>query len=281
MKVFAYFSILFLAACTTSDNKDGGFYTWVDAYGQVHTEKREDSKQEEALLSEDSVIVNRGLEGNVVSDQIKKQPSQDTNQSFNPAEFTSSEIIDDQLTPKRLYNWQDQGASISREVGAEGDPEDQPVSFIEIEKASAGSNYEHLASSEITLWDDVKGLELKLSRSYSYSDKLKQDYLLIELPSVFEAGAVIFKSYIKSNRLALPNLVFLNERFDMLSGMSLPFSHHVSETWSSHGFMQGVIKPPVEAQYILMLSNPNPGVLELGDKKVRLIDLGSIMIDAY
>ena len=281
MKVFAYFSILFLVACATSNNKDGGFYTWVDAYGQVHTEKREDSKQEETPLSEDSVIVNSGLEGNVVSDQIKKQSSQDTNQSFNPAEFTSSEIIDDQLTPKRLYNWQDQGASISREVGAEGDPEDQSVSFIEIEKASVSSNYEHLASSEITSWDDVKGLELKLSRSYSYSDKLKQDYLLIELPSAFEAGAMIFKSYIKSNRLALPNLVFLNERFDMLSGMSLPFSHHVSETWSSHGFMQGVIKPPVEAQYILMLSNPNPGVLELGNKKVRLVDLGSIMINAY
>lgn len=281
MKVFAYFSILFLAACTTSDNKDGGFYTWVDAYGQVHTEKREGSIQEEAPLSEDSVIVNSGLEGNVVSDQIKKQPAQDTNQSFNPAEFTSSEIIDDQLTPKRLYNWQDQGASISREVGAEGEPEDQSVSFIEIEKASVGSNYEYLASSEITSWDDVKGLELKLSRSYSYSDKLKQDYLLVELPPAFEAEAMIFKSYIKSNRLALPNLVFLNERFDMVSGMSLPFSHHVLETWSSHGFMQGVIKPPVEAQYILMLSNPNPGVLELGNKKVRLIDLGSIMIDTY
>ena len=43
--------------------------------------------------------------------------------------------------------------------------------------------------------------------------------------------------------------------------------------------MQGVVEPPVRAQYILMLSNPNPGVLELGGKKVKLIDLGSIMID--
>lgn len=280
MKILTYASILFLFACANSNNGGGGFYTWVDAYGQVHTEKREGEKKEEkdkALVSDNSssqvkaVLQENPLPKNTADPVI--------GEAFNPAEFTSSEIIDDQLIPKRLYNWQDQGASISQEVATEGEQEEQVIDFIEVDEATTASSYEYLAGSEIALWEEVKGLELKLSRVYLYSDRLKQDYLLIELPFTFSAKAMIFKSYIKNSRLALPNLVFLNERFELLSNLSLPFSHHVPESWSSHGFMQGVVEPPVRAQYILMLSNPNPGVIELGDKKVKLIDLGSIMID--
>ncbi|MEH6344516.1 MAG: hypothetical protein V7785_05480 [Bermanella sp.] len=279
MKFLTYASILFLFACATSNNAGGGFYTWVDAYGQVHTEKREGEKKGGDLDSGNS---SNQVKGVLHENSLPKVNTTDSvaGEAFNPAEFTSSEIIDDQLIPKRLYNWQDQGALISQEVAAEGEQEEQVIDFIEVDEATAVSSYEYLASSNIALWDEVKGLELKLSRVYLYSDRLKQDYLLIELPSTFNAKAMIFKSYIKNSRLALPNLLFLTERFELLSNLSLPFSHHVSESWSSHGFMQGVVEPPIKAQYVLMLSNPNPGVLELGDKKVKLIDLGSIMIDS-
>ncbi len=280
MKFFTYASILFLFACATSNNDGGGFYTWVDSYGQVHTEKREGEKKGGDLDSANSSSQIKGvLQGNSLPKENTTDSVAVAGKAFNSAEFTSSEIIDDQLIPKRLYNWQDQGASISQEVATEGEQEEQIIDFIEVDEATVTSSYEYLASSEIALWDEVRGLEMKLSRVYLYSDRLKQDYLLIELPSAFNAKAMIFKSYIKNSRLALPNVLFLTERFELLSNLSLPFSHHVSETWSSHGFMQGVVEPPVKAQYVLMLSNPNPGVLELGDKKVKLIDLGSIMID--
>ena len=75
--------------------------------------------------------------------------------------------------------------------------------------------------------------------------------------------------------------MFLSDRYEAVSLPVQPFSHHVEETWSSHGFMQGVVEVPSQAAYMLILSSASSGVLELGGKNVKAVNLGSVLIDAY
>lgn len=277
-KIVFSISIVMLIGCSSAANKGGGFYTWVDASGNIHTESRE------AKGSANKEEVSASSEGDVKENQtpviVVEPVSQDSN-AFNPADFKSSELVDAQLAPKRLYSWQDQGAQITQEFSSLEGGDESSERILETKSNRGNSSYEHLAQDRIFYFYQIMAKELKLEEIYLFNKKINNDYLLIEMPTENKVKGVLFKSFIKNNKIALPNVVFLSDRYDAISLPALPFSNHVGETWSAHGYMQGVVEIPSSASYMLILANPNSGVLQLGGDNVKAVDLGSIFIDAY
>ena len=280
MKQITFIFSLFILGCSTAGNQDGGFYTWVDASGNVHTERR--NEKNEPVAVEDETLEKK-LEGEYQSPETMAKAVTQVDSDFNPDDFKSSDEVDRQLLPKRLYSWQDQGTQITQELSSAGTEfsDDKLRAEVDINLLEGSLNYEYLAQDKIQYFNEVKSKELKLENIYLFNKQLGKDYILIELPLEDGAEKVIFKSFIKNNKIALPNLVFLSDRFDAISFPALPFSHHIEETWSAHGFMQGMVEIPSKASYILLLSNPSSGVLELGGKNVKAVNLGSILLDGY
>ena len=278
MKHIVLIFSLFILGCSTSGNQDGGFYTWVDASGNVHTERRLE-KKEPVVVEEE--VPKKVLKGEYQQPKVMASVTPNEDHYFNPDDFQSSEEIDKQLAPKRLYSWQDQGAQITQELSSSEGAKDSQEGLVEISLLQDRLNYEYLAQDKIFYFNEVKGKELILKNIYLFNRQLGKDYILIELPREGVAERALFKSFIKKSKIALPNLVFLSERFDAISLPALPFSHHIAETWSAHGLMQGVVEIPSRTSYMLVLSNPNSGVLELGGENVKAINLGSILIDNY
>ena len=278
MKSIFSICLIALIGCSNAINKDGGFYTWVDANGNVHTEKRATKKGggKDEVSSSKEVSIKEDVTPIISAPKV----AQDKN-SFNPDDFRSSEIVDAQLSPKRLYSWQDQGAQITQELSSAEGADDSSEHIMEVKPERNSSNYEYLAQDKIFYFHQVMGKELKLEEVYFFNKQINNDYILIEMPFEGRVEGALFKSFIKNNKIALPNIVFLSDRFEAISLSVLPFSNHVEETWSSHGYMHGVVEIPFNASYILVLANPNSGVLQLGGKNVKAVNLGSILLDAY
>jgi len=254
------------------------FYTWVDASGQIRTTQKPSSNKKkpgqkptpqipQTLNSESSVIAGNNSEAD----------------SFDTSGYRSSTEVDKHLSDTKMFSWQENGRIINQEPqvpvkqskGASKIALEQPKLTIE------SDDYSALIDQLLFNWEDFNGVEVDLFRAYVFNDELNTDSILIELGRDKEVRAIIFKSYVKRSKMALPNVLFLSERFDSLSFPTVPFSHFINESWSSFAHMQGVLAIPKNARYMVILPNPEPGVIELGGKQIQLSDRGNIMFKEY
>jgi len=251
------------------------FYTWVDANGQIRTtqkplpnKEKTSVKQAEKTQNNDSpATTDNGLEA----------------ESFDTSSFRSSEEIDKHLSDTKLFSWQENGRVINQEALVEAKPakEVSPITLATPQLTIELDDYSALIDQLLFKWEDFDGVEVDLFRTYIFNDELNTDSILIELVRDSDLPAIIFKSYVKRSKMALPNVLFLSERFDSLSHPSVPFSHFVNESWSSYAHMQGVLAVPANARYMLIMPNPELGILELDGKQIKLSDRGNIMFKRY
>ena len=256
-------------ACTPNQvGKQGDFYTWVDERGQLHTIKRE-KKNSEISLSTGSAQKSKSTEKNTAK----------TN-TFNPSEFTPSEKIDEKLKGQRLYSWNDEYGQNTQEVLPPIKSLEEPQSKKPARPYTAKSFRDYREGKEIFL-SELIGRQLKLENLYTFNEATKSDYILFELDldGEFITDQFTFKSFVSKSRVALPNIVFLDTEYNSVSAQYLPFEDYSEETWSSYAYFSGNALIPKKSKYLLVTPNTEAGVAEIGSTIIKMVDLGSIVID--
>ena len=252
------------------------FYTWVDASGQIRTtQKPQNNKQKSIPEKPPATQID---ESQQISESSNAVP-------FDTSEYRSSVDVDKQLTGTKMFSWQEDGRTITQESRVL--PSDKkaaiPLTLVSSKLNLEVGDYSALIDQTIFTWENLKGSELDLFRAYEFNDKLNTDSILIELDRDVDVDVktIIFHSYIKRSKMALPSVVFLSERFGSLRFPAVPFTHFIPESWSNYAHMQGVLVMPKHARYMLILPNPETGVIELEGKQVQLSDQGRIMFKPY
>jgi len=274
--IFAFLALATTVACAPMKNQSSEqFYTWVDASGQIRTtqkplpnKKKPPKKQTPRTPNSVSTVAN--------ANSLEED-------SFDTSGYRSSTEFDKHLSDTKMFSWQENGRIINQEsqmpVTA---PKEAPQIALMLPRSTIESDdYSALIDQLLFNWEDFNGVEVDLFRAYVFNGELNTDSILIELDRGAEVRAIIFKSYVKRSKMALPNVLFLSERFDTLSFPTVPFSHFINESWSSYAHMQGVLAIPKDARYMVILPNPEPGVLELDGRQIQLSDRGSIMFKEY
>lgn len=250
-----------LLGCSQRGGSHSEFYTWVDERGQMHTQKAPSAQ------SKDLSGKSKGV------------------QDIKPEEYVSSDEIDARLRDRRLFAWQDE---TGKQNVSEAEKVDSPpverlggvaAQFNQTGRTLSMDCCESIASEERYLWNDLAGREVSLLDYYRYVDALKSDALILDI-SRNEVSDIRIKSFIRSSKLAIPDVVLLNERFQLIALLEMPFTHYVSETWASYGYMQGRISQAslADAAYVVFVPSAQAGVLELGDDRLTLTDLGLIVV---
>ena len=272
--VLCFCLAIVLCACSvrSSNQEQSGFYTWIDEQGQLRSEPIVVAKQE-----------TESADGELEEREQVATPAKD---DFDTSEYMSADQVDAKLEQTRLYSWQEEGTQRVHEVAKQ---EEMPNRDLEgyifayddtSNKVKLSTDCcEFISRQERFLWSEISSRQLKLKDYYTYYDELKSDAVLIELGD-HELPNIRIKSFLRNGKMALPDLVFLDERFAPTQSFPSPFSHFVEETWASYGFMQGAI-PHSEFQgsvYMLVLPSKQAGVLDLGSDQITIIDLGSIML---
>lgn len=271
--LFAYL----LSACSTSGSGHSEFYTWVDETGQLRTERVE-SEEVTSDQNTDSASPNTASEGEQKNSSVSE---------INPADYMPADQMDRKLRDARLFAWQDETGKQSVSEVDRSELKDSPDETFGVEVEATGIKgrrftqdcCEQLASSDKYLLNDLAGRELKLSDYYTYQESLQSDALIFDFAD-FEVEDIRIKTFIKKDKLALPDILLLDERFQLKRVLTTPFSHFVEESWASYGYMQGRI-PNAQLEnidYLVILPSQQVGVLELGEKKAKITDLGSIMV---
>ncbi len=267
IKILISFAMLALIGCTTTANKSGEqFYTWVDASGQIRSTQRPTEKK-----SSSPVVIDEE------AGDSKGRPA------FDASSYSSSEIIDKQLDKTTTFSWQENGRVINEErtlQKKESTPLSVHTSVVPIASPKP-IDYSLLLEQTVFNWPQLKGRELDLFKTYIFNTQLNVDSILIDMKRSDIATAVMFSSYVKQKKIALPNVVFLDDRLNAISSPVTPFTHYVAESWSSLAYMQGVIELPKNASYMLLLPSIETGLIELGAGTVKRSDQGYIMFKTY
>lgn len=262
--------IITLNGCSTTSSGHSEFYTWVDETGQMRTVKVDDESSE--ISGEEA-----GTPG---------VTQKNANPDFNPEDFMSSEQVDAKLRDSRLFAWQDEsGKQNVAEVDKneiEKNSEDLGVAVDAHGQANRRFSRDccdGVSASKIFLWNDLAGRELQLNDYYSYEKPLDSDALILDFAGS-DVEDIRIKTFIKRDKLALPDIILLDERFQIKQVLVTPFTHYVEESWASYGYMQGRIdKASLEGvEYLVFLPSQQIGILELGEKQTKITDLGSIMV---
>ena len=272
-------SVLILNGCATSKSGHSEFYTWVDETGQLRTVQAPSAEDKKETAPE-----NKTPQNAQAASAVNSNPS-DSNQ-FNPDDFTPSDQVDAKLRDARLFAWQDEsGKQNVTEVDQSEIQKNQTDLGVSIEARNAqqrgfsGDCCDQLASSQPYLWNDLAGRELRLEDYYQFQSVLDSDALVLDFGES-QIDDIRIKTFIKGNKLALPDVLLLDDRFNIKQVLVTPFTHYVEESWASYGYMQGRIeKSQLEGVfYLVILPSQQIGVLELGENQTKITDLGSIMV---
>ncbi len=260
-----------VVACAPMKNQSSEqFYTWVDANGQIRTTQKLVSDKKKAAPK--------------IAETKNPQPNKQApgTAAFDNSAYRSSEELDRQLSDTKMFSWQEDGRTITQEAPVMAENKDEvSVSVITPQLTFEVSDYSTLMDQVLFSGDALKGREMDLFRAYTYSQDLKVDSILIELDWDQVVSTLTFSSYIRHAKMALPRVVFLSERYTSITSPAVPFTHFVSESWSSYGYLQGALEVPRSARYMLILPNTEAGAIELEGDKIQLSDEGRIMFKPY
>lgn len=277
-KALFLFAVVSLVGCASNGGGHSEFYTWVDETGQMRTVKRSSHEDTPAELDSSKAVV-----------EVQKSRTKTENKGqsdLNPADFMPSDQVDAKLRDSRLFAWQDEtGKQAVSEVEKSEIKRNTEDLGVEVQsEGRAGRRFgaqccDNLSGSKIYLWNELAGRELKLEDYYSFEKSLEGDALILDFADS-EVDDIRLKTFIKREKLALPDVILLDERFQIVKVLVTPFSHYVEESWASYGYMQGRIEKQQldDVEYLVILPSQQIGVLELGDKQTKITDLGSIMV---
>ncbi len=270
--------VLSLCSCATSPKDGSGdFYTWIDDRGQLQTLKRDQNKSEARASN------TRPTEG---KNNVSAVTPNGVAQNFNPDDFTSSEQIDEKLKETRLFAWQDDSGQRIEEVDKAdlmstedlGEKVDAPQSF-KMQTILPENCCLKFAEFQRHKWSDIKDKEMSLEDLYIHIDEYEQDVIVIELDEPIEHSIRIL-SFIRSGKIALPDVAILGERYNVLNSISSPYSHYVEESWASYGYLQGRLEAAIfkGGYYLVLTPSPQLGILEFEQKRIKISNFGSIMV---
>jgi hypothetical protein len=266
---------LALIGCSSIPAESGDqFYTWVDASGQIRTTKRPSEKNKNTPSVPSTPALTEG------KDSDNSEPEK---QAFDASSYRSSEDVDKQLDKVTTFSWQENGRGVTQERRLYKDENTPPVDqTVAIPVASLQSrDYSSLLNQTIFMSSELAGRELDLFKTYTFSKQLNIDTILVEVEQSTSIQSMMFSSYVKHGKIALPKIIFLDERLNPVSSAIAPFTHFIAESWSSLAYMQGVIKIPRDTVYMLMQPSSDAGLIELGDSSVKMSDQGRVMFKAY
>ncbi len=272
-KIFIACAAFTLIGCSPLQTESGEqFYTWVDASGQIRTAQRPRKNNSEPAEAGDSAVA----------------PSESTNAQaktkFDTSSYRSSEVIDKHLDQTKLFSWQQDGRIINEErtIDNNNKNNEKPNQAALIPTApSLATDYSSLLEQTAFIWEQLKGRELNLFKTYTFNKELNADSILIELEQATTGQAIIFSSYVQHKKIALPKVIFLDDRLKAISAAVAPFSHFIEESWNSYAYMQGVIEVARNARYLLLLPSEDTGFIELDGTKIKMSDQGHIMFKTY
>jgi hypothetical protein len=265
MSKYACVFVVFLAGCANQVSSpeaspSDAFYTWVDDRGQLHSEPRKKSSAQ----------------------VIPQAETSNADITLNPADYTPAEVVDARLAQKRLYAWTDESGVNHVEE------RDKPVS-VSAESAvpssvTASENpYPTTCCISLSLQDklllsDLKSRALSLEDFYRSDEFFAHGVIVVELDSVPDALRV--QSFIQHERVAVPDILLLDERYRVLHYLQAPLSHFVSETWAKLGYLQGLIGSDFlkDVHYVVITPSAKAGVLPLDDKDIKITDFGYVTI---
>ena len=258
--MFAIF--LSLAACQNMQQGESDFYTWVDETGQIRTIKK---PTKDLVSAADSDVISSSTVSEI------QAPF-----DFDPSRFTPSEEIDKKLNNDRLYAWQQaDGTQIVRE---ESRPEQTPEQTTEAAHSIQSKSFRIFREGKQVIFEDINGVSIDLSRYYQFNTQAETDYALIELIKPIERVAV--KSFIKNDTVAMPRIIPLTRQFEQRFSFDNPFTDREVESWYGYGYVHGVLDIPEQTQYLLLLPNPQHGVIEAQDKLIKKSNLGSLVFES-
>lgn len=133
----------------------------------------------------------------------------------------------------------------------------------------------------------------KHSESYPFSEG-KSPFKLIELPSIKQNYTLKFKTFVKTsgktgvkNGVFFPQIVFLNDQFEVLRIVRNPVLEYVPENWRRHGYLKGLFQIDGRENERYMLINTTKESLkarnQIENKTVVLLSnqkIGSFEIEA-
>lgn len=236
------------------------FYTWVDDRGQLHSEPRKKSSTQ---------VIPRA-----------ETPSADV--ILNPADYTPVEVVDARLAQKRLYAWTDETGANHMEERDKPTPAQvapaMPSSVTASENPYPVTCCISLSLQDKLLLSDLKSRTLSLEDFYRSDEFFEHGVIIVELDSV--ADALRVQSFIQSDRVAVPDILLLDERYQILHYLQAPLSHFVAETWVKLGYLQGLIGSDFlkDVHYVVITPSAKAGVLPLDDKDVKITDFGYVTI---
>lgn len=267
MKILILVAVIFLLnACTTDTHSNNeGFYTWIDASGNVRTEQRK-AKSDKATV--------KGPEA--------KEPETESKNQFDPADFTPSEQVDKQLQGDKLFTWVEDGRQIvsepSQDQLTESDQAQDSNAKLDIRSSHSGLiDTTPLKKGKIYQYSGIFEREIDLSEYYSYSDVLERDYLLIDL---FELNAsnLNIRTFAKEQAIAFPHFIQLDKELSIVSESEVNWSGYNHESWSSYGYLTGQLRLTPNTAFLLVMTRTDAGAMEVDGELIRLVDLGSLEI---
>ncbi len=273
--IFITYAAFTLIACSPIHTESGDqFYTWVDASGQIRTTQRpskNSQKNPSAPATQDSAVTSN------------EASNEQTKTKFDTSSYRSSEVIDKQLGETKLFSWQQDGRIINEErtIDKIKNTKNPSQAALIPTTPSLATDYNSLLEQTVFIWSQLKGRELDLFKTYTFNKELNIDSILIEIEQATTGKAIIFSSYVQHKKIALPNVIFLDDRLRAISAAVTPFSHFIEESWSSLAYMQGVIEVIKDARYMLLLPSEDTGLIELDGTKVKMSDQGHIMFKTY
>jgi len=272
--LFCVALLICTSACSTNEaNSSGDFYTWVDERGQLRTVKKSNLTPKDKSQKSDSLrnTDKPRKDSKITQEGISKN-------QFNEADFTPSEDVDKKLRGERFYAWNDGGKLQSQTVLPPlKEEEETNVPAITFKATS----YRQFREGNEVLISELLGRQIKLQDVYLYSKIAKSDYLLLELDLSQEevVGQLRISSFVHKEKVALPNVVFLDDEFNSVSPRYLPFNDFEPETWSTYAKFKGDMRIPQKALYLLITPNQEAGVAEVGEAVIKMIDLGVLLIE--
>ncbi|MCP5325706.1 MAG: hypothetical protein H7A09_05155 [Oceanospirillaceae bacterium] len=260
MVAFAGCSVLPGKGSAQAPQGDESFYTWVDDKGQLHSEPRKKKTPQITASSE---------KGDGKSD-------------INPADYTPVEVVDARLAQKRLYAWTDDQGLNHVEEKDKPKPEDAPVpvvsSVVESENPFPATCCITLSLQNKLLLSELKTRSLSLEDYYHSDESFSHGAVVVDID--MPSPALRVQSFIRNNRVAVPDILLLDERYRVVHYFEAPLSHYVSESWFKFGYLQGLIGSEFldGVRYLVITPGSKAGVLPLDENEVKITDFGFVTV---
>lgn len=277
IKLLASFLIItILSGCLNlkPENESGEFYTWVDERGQLHTLKKESKKEPKKEPKKE--VTPKDIETEIINTSktkvldSKSLPAND----FKSSDFVSSDEIDKKINGANLYSWNQDGRQEIVESNVIDKPDQSLVKIKSRPITPLISFIKYREGKQVPL-STLLSRELSLEQLYTTNKILNTDYVLIEVDIII--NELEFKSFIKSNKTPLPAITFLDVNYNA-EGDNEIFTEYSEETWSNHGYFNGVLSLPTNTAYVLITPNPLNGVIETPESNITISNFGNIQI---